>query len=199
MKKFSKKVKSILAISIALICAIAIAVAAIFIGKKDGDPQGPTPEYNKDAQQFLTAQKDFGDAIALRQDNSQNVFYADASKFEGILNQSFDVVNGKVLVMRQTSGDAWKSIYYLGENSVSEIELPVEPNTVDKVTSDVFFVNGKVVVRQDYINRVADNEEYSIWLVLNVKEDGTADLLTKKKVSGEKEVYNYYAGERDEE
>ena len=195
MKKFSKKVKSILAISIALICAIAIAVTAIIIGKKDKDPQVPTPELNKNAQQFLTAQKDFGDAIALRQDNSQNVFYADASKFEGILNQSFDVVNGNVLVIRQTSGDDWKSIYYLGKTDVSEIELPVEPDTIDKIASDVFFVNGKVIVRQDYINRVADNEEYSIWLVLNVKDDGTAEILTKKKVSGEKVVYNYYAGE----
>ena len=35
MKKFSKKVKSILAIAIALVCVLAIAITAIVVGKKD--------------------------------------------------------------------------------------------------------------------------------------------------------------------
>ena len=195
MKKFSKKVKSILAISIALICAIAIAVTAIVIGKKkDNTPPagGPAPELNKQAQQFLTSQKSFGEAIALRQDNSQNVFYADASKFENLLGQTFDLVNGKVLVMDNGSG--WKSIYFIGESGVTSIEIPEEPAAVNKVGSSVYFENGKVIVQQKYNNTVGA-EQYTIWTVLNVKADGTGEVLIQKKVMNDKIFYNFYAGE----
>ena len=152
MKKFSKKVKSILAIVIALVCAAAIAITAVVIGKKD---EKPSVELNKQAQQFLSSQKSFGEAISSRDENSQNVFYLDSSKWESLAGKEFGLVNGKVLVMTESLpliSEKWESAYYLGSNGLTKLEFSIDSTGLDPKGSNVYFQNGKLVIEEKYKN-----------------------------------------------
>ena len=192
MKKFSKKVKSILAIAIALVCVLAIAITAIVVGKKD---KKPSVELNKEAQQFLSSQKSFADAISSRDENSQNVFYVESSKFSSLIETDFSHLNGKVLVMTSDlpGGAKWETPYYLSANGAEKLEFSIDSTGLDKQGSNVYFQNGKVIVQESYKN-MANDDEYSIWYVLNIKEDGTVEKLIQKRVEKTSSVVDYFAG-----
>ena len=69
MKKFSKKVKSILIASIALVAVVAIVLCAVLIKKNKNGDGLPNPELNKQAQLFLDEQKAYAGAIDNLSDN----------------------------------------------------------------------------------------------------------------------------------
>ena len=187
MKKLSRKVKSILLASVALVAVVAIVVCAVIFNKNGGF--GPSANLNKQAQSFLDAQKEFASAVNKLEDNQYKAQITDASLIPA--GKTFAFVHKNILVLRDDNNSDIETLYSVNGSNVTAVTFG-ESNSDEIVESSIKFQNGFALVSQSF--ETAGGDDYYLYSVVDVAENGSATLKASKKLEDAKAL-EVYAGE----